>query len=66
MEGTWCYLEATWRVVEIRCNLLQLKKKADYLVVEPGEQGPGREGGVNNDGNRKSENRRKERQWMLT
>jgi hypothetical protein len=45
LEGHWSTLEGTWRVAENGLNLLQLKKKDNYLVAEPGEQAPGREGG---------------------
>jgi hypothetical protein len=46
LEGHWSTLEGTWRVAENGLNLLQLKKKDNYLVAEPGEQAPGREGGA--------------------
>ncbi len=41
LEGGWRYLEGTWRLAKNSLNLLQLKKKRTYLVVEPGEQAPG-------------------------
>jgi hypothetical protein len=44
MEAGGSYLEGTWWVAENGLNLLQLKKKDNYLVAEPGEQAPGREG----------------------
>lgn len=44
LEAAWSTLEGTWWVAENRLNSLQLKKKDNYLVVEPGEQGPGGRG----------------------
>ncbi len=44
LEGSWSYLVGTWWVAENRFNLLQLKRKSDYLVMEPVGQARGREG----------------------
>jgi len=44
LECRWRYLEETWRVDKMQSNVLQLKKKGNYLVVEGGEPPPGREG----------------------
>ena len=46
MEGVWNTLEAPWRVGKTTLNYSQLKKKDNYLVVKPGEQGRGRERGM--------------------